>query len=191
MIFDMKAYAEIVKRLEIDIIYSGPLWEDRIYGLFEMVKEQLLNDNLQGSAAKSIFSVFVEQTTNMLLYSAEKKTQKYNGSEHKDVAIGMLVLGHKKDTFFIQTRNAIKHGNVEFLKTKIDHLNSLDKQSLRQYHKEKVRSENDNPESKGAGLGLIEIARRATTPIEYNFEILDDELTYFTMYVEITQEGKK
>jgi hypothetical protein len=191
MIFDMKAYTEIVRRLEIDIIYSGPLWEDRINGLFEMVKDQLSSDNLQGCATKSIFSVFVEQTTNMLLYSAEKKKHIYHGSELKDVAIGMLVLGHKKDTFFIQTRNAIKRESAEYLKAKIDHLNSLDKQSLRQYHKEKVKSENDNPDSKGAGLGLIEIARRASAPIEYLFETLDDDHTYFTMYVEIKQEEHK
>jgi len=67
-------------------------------------------------------------------------------------------------------------------------LNSLDKQELRQFYKEKMRSDNDNPESQGAGLGLIEIARRATAPIGYSFEPISDGLSYFTVYVEITQE---
>jgi len=59
---------------------------------------------------------------------------------------------------------------------------------LRQHNKERMRGENDNPESKGAGLGLIEIARRATAPISYRFDPINDEMSYFSMYVEIAQE---
>jgi hypothetical protein len=80
---------------------------------------------------------------------------------------------------------------VDFVKRKIEHLNSLDKTELREYHKEALRGDNDNPESKGAGLGLIEIARRVSGPIGYRFEPVDEELSYFTMYVEIAQEVKE
>ena len=75
------------------------------------------------------------------------------------------------------------------MKERIDYLNSLDKQGLRQFHREMVRNENTNPDSQGAGLGLIEIARRATAPIGYSFEPISDGLSFFTMYVEIIQEG--
>jgi len=95
----------------------------------------------------------------------------------------------KRDTFFVQTKNAVKNESMAFLTGKINHLNSLDKNELRQYYKEKMRSDNDNPESQGAGLGLIEIARRATAPIEYAFTPLSEGFSFFTMYVEITQEG--
>ena len=93
--------------------------------------------------------------------------------------------------FFIQTRNAIKNENVKRIKDRLDHLNTLDKQQLRQLHKEVMQGENDNPESKGAGLGLIEIARRATEPIGYTFEPVNDNLSSFTMYVVIEQGVSK
>jgi len=48
-----------------------------------------------------------------------------------------------------------------------------------------MKSENDNPESKGAGLGLTEIARRATSKIEYEFLPYGEDLSYFTMYVTV------
>jgi hypothetical protein len=174
MILDMNEYSAILKKLHISIIYSGPMWEDGIRGLAEMVRVHLSHDKLPSNAAKSIFSVFVEQVTNVLMYSAQERT-------------GVLVLGHKENTFFIQTRNAVKNDSIDFIKGRIDHLNTLDKQGLRQFHKEKVKSDNDNPDSKGAGLGLIEIARRATAPISYEFEKIDDDRSYFTMYVEIEQ----
>jgi len=186
MILNMREYNEKFKELNISISYSGPMWDDGIKGIAEMVKTSLSSDDLSSKASKVIFSVFVEQVTNMLMYSAEKV--QYGSPPNEEVSTGMLVLGHKGNTYFIQTGNAIKNESIEFIKNRIDHLNSLDKKELRQYHKEMMRGEDDNPESKGAGLGLIEIARRATAPIEYTFEPLDDNLSYFSMYVEIAQE---
>jgi len=183
VVLDMSEYTHIVKNLNINIIYSGPMWNDGIKGLAEMVKVHLSNDSLSSSANKAIFSVFVEQVTNMLMYSAEK-------DKIADVSMGMLILGNKEDSFFIQTRNAVKSENVDKLKSTIDYLNTLDKNQLRQFHKERLQSENENLESQGAGLGLIEIARRATSPIAYKFEPIDDseeKKSCFTMYVEIAR----
>jgi hypothetical protein len=188
MVLNMREYAGMIKNLHISIIYSGPMWDDEIKGIAEILKTRLHNDDLPGSAAKNVFSVFVEQTTNMLMYSAEKKKFVQPDKEAIEIPTGTLVLGEKDKTYFIQTGNAIKSGSAELIKNRIDHLNSLDKKGLRQYQKERLKAENDTPESKGAGLGLIEIARRATAPIAYTFEPMDDNLTYFTMYVEIGQE---
>jgi len=190
---DLSTYNEAVEKLNIKVIYNGPMWEDGVKGLAEMVRTHLVHDQLTGSVAKAIFSVFVEQVTNILMYSEEKKkfTQPPD-FEPVDVSIGTVIMGNKMDnreTFFVQTKNAVKDENIAFIKERIDHLNTLDKQELRQFYKEKVREDNDIPDSKGAGLGLIEIARRATAPIGYTFEPISNGLSFFTMYVEITQEG--
>jgi len=190
---DLSTYNEAVEKLNIKVIYNGPMWEDGVKGLAEMVRTHLVHDQLSGSVAKAIFSVFVEQVTNILMYSEEKKKfSQPPDFELVDVSIGTVIMGNKmgnRETFFVQTKNAVKDENIAFLKERIDYLNTLDKQELRQFYKEKVREDNDNPESKGAGLGLIEIARRATAPIGYTFEPISNGMSFFTMYVEITQEG--
>ena len=190
MVLDMSEYTQMINKLNINIIYSGPMWEDGIRGIAEVVKIHLSHDNLPGSAAKSIFSVFVEQVTNMLMYSAEKETFSQPGQDGVDVSMGMLVLVHKNNKFFIQTRNSINNEHIALVKGRIDHLNTLDKKELRQYQKERIKEVNDNPESRGAGLGLIVVARRATSPIEYEFERYDDQRQYFTMYISIGQGEK-
>jgi hypothetical protein len=48
-----------------------------------------------------------------------------------------------------------------------------------------MKHEDNNPESRGAGLGLTEIARRAASKIEYEFIPYGEGLSYFTMYVAI------
>jgi len=188
MVLNMEAYSEMISDLNINIIYSGPMWDDGIKGLAEIVKVHLGNDEVSENAARAIFSVFVEQITNMLMYSAEKIS--YSQSS-KAVSMGMLVLGHKDNMFFVQTINAIKNESIEYVKEKIDHLNTLDKKELRKYHKQKLTEENDNPESRGAGLGLIEISRRATKPIGYAFKPIDESKSSFTMYVEIASEAEQ
>jgi len=187
MIINMREHANKLKDLSINISYSGPMWDDGVKGIAKMVRTSLSHDDLSAKASKVIFSVFVEQVTNMLMYSAEKEL--YENDEKEEISVGMLVLGHKENTYFIQTGNAVKSSAVDLIQSKISHLNTLDKQGLRQYYKEVMRSGDDNPESLGAGLGLIEIARRATAPIGYKFEPMEDGLSYFTMYVEIAQEG--
>ena len=70
---DMSEYMGIMDKLNIKVIYSGPMWDDGIRGLAEIVKTHLAHDQVGVSASKAIFSVFVEQVTNMLMYSAEKE----------------------------------------------------------------------------------------------------------------------
>jgi hypothetical protein len=186
MVLNMQECISSFKNKGISISYSGPMWGDGVRGIAEMVRTRLAFEDLPKHASKVIFSVFVEQVTNMLMYSAEKES--CGDDEKEEVGAGMLVLGQKGKTYFIQTGNAIKKESVGYINGRIEHLNSLDKKELRQYHKEMMRSENSNPESKGGGLGLIEIARRASSPIGYSFEEVDEKLSYFSMYVEIMQE---
>jgi len=184
MVLNMDAYYEMLEELDIDIIYSGPMWDDGIKGLSEMIKVHLDKDDMPENSARAIFSVFVEQVTNMLMYSAEKEL--YAKSE-KPVSMGLLILGHKEGVFFIQTRNAVKNENVDYLVDRIDRLNTMDKKELRRYNMQKLKEENDNPESRGAGLGLIEIARRTTKPIGYSVKQTDKGMSIFTMYAEIAR----
>ena len=185
MVINMPEYIKSLKGNNIGISYNGPLWEEGIISMADMLKSQMAQTNLPKKASKTVFSVFVEQVTNMLMYSVGREQY---GQEADDKApTGMLVLGQKDNIFFIQTCNEIYKKNVDMVKNRIEYLNSLDKNELRQHNKERMRGENDNPDSKGAGLGLIEIARRATSPIKYTFDSIDDNVSYFSMYVEIAQ----
>ena len=47
-------------------------------------------------------------------------------------------------------------------------------------HKEQLRAMPEEG-SKGAGLGIMEIARRASKPIEFDFTDVDDCYAFFTL----------
>ncbi|MCL1940782.1 MAG: SiaB family protein kinase [Synergistaceae bacterium] len=188
MFLDMLEYHKMLKNKNITLIYSGPLWAEGIGGIGGTLKRRMEFDELPLETSQKVFSVFVEQMNNMLMYSAEKGQFELPGENGDESAIGTFILGKEGKTYFIQTGNLMKNENVEGVKTKLDYLNTLDKAELRKYYKEQMRSDNDNPESKGAGLGFIEIARRISSKIEYSFTPYDEGRTFFTVYVTIGDE---
>ncbi len=178
-------YAKILEENSISLMYSGPIRAGGIEGMAEMLHHRLSIDDLPLNASQSVFSVFVEQINNMLMYSAEKKEIQKQNNGPANLSKGTFILGVKDKRYFIYTGNLVKENSADILKERIDHLNTLDKKELRRYYKERAQEENDNPESRGAGLGLIEIARRASSKIEYKFEPRGEGMRYFTLYVEI------
>jgi len=185
MKFDILRYNKMLEDNHIYIIYSGPMWAEKLEGLAEMLQSRLNLDDLSLNAAQSVFSVFIEQMNNMIMYSAEKECFDRVDDKRLEISKGIFIFGKHKNTYFIQSGNVMKSGSVEMLKSRIDYLNTLDKKELQQYYKQQMRMEDDNPESKGAGLGLIEIAKRATSKIDYDFIPRSNDLSYFTMYVTI------
>jgi len=178
-------YSKQLAEHNISIIYSGPLWAEGIDGMAEFLQKRLDMDDMSINASQAVFSVFVEQMNNMLMYSAEKERREHPEAGTVETSSGIFVLGSCDKSYYVQTGNVIKNGSVGLLKDRIDYLNTLDKKELREYYKEQIKTENDNPESKGAGLGLTEIARRATSKIEYEFTPYGEGLSYFTMYVTV------
>jgi hypothetical protein len=184
MRFNILEYNKLLAEHNISIIYSGPLWAEGIDGMAEFLQKRLDMDDMSLSASQAVFSVFVEQMNNMLMYSAGKKRQE-SETGVKETSTGIFVLGSQDKSYYVQTGNVIKNSSVGLLKDRIDFLNTLDKKGLREFYREQMKAENDNPESKGAGLGLTEIARRATSKIEYEFTPYGEGLSYFTMYVTV------
>lgn len=185
MIRDMKEYCNDLERNHIVVTYCGPLWAGVIEELASMLKKRLAFDDQPLSVSLAVFSVFIEQMNNMLMYSAETEQFLKADGSFVETPKGTSILGNVGKTYFIQTGNVIKNESVEMVRKRIDHLNTLNKDELRKFYKEHVKIEDTNPESKGAGLGLIEVARRSDTPIEYSFVPYDEKRSFFTMYVTI------
>lgn len=185
MILDMVEYYRMVKDKGLNIIYSGPIWADGVEGLGQTLRKRMEFDAVPLSSSQAVFSVFIEQMNNMLMYSTDQQPfHRPDGSEF-GVASGVFILGSKGKQYFLQCGNLMAKEHVPAMQERIDFLNTLDKTELRKFYKEQIKTDNPNSESKGAGLGLIEIARRASSKIEYTFEPMDNGQTFFSMFITI------
>ena len=185
MIMDMIDWHEMLNEKNITLVYSGPLWSEGIGGIAGTLKKRLEFDKISIQTSQEVFSVFVEQMNNMLMYSAEKEDFSVSDNTADKSPKGTFILGKENNTFFIQTGNIMKNDSIALVKNRIDYLNTLDKEALRKFYKEQMHLVDNNPESKGAGLGFIEIARRISSKINYSFTPCGESRSFFTLYVKI------
>jgi len=189
MIMDMIGWYKSLNDKKIIFIYSGPLWSEGICEIAGTLNKCLEFDEIPKHTSQEVFSVFIEQMNNMLMYSADMTQFNADGIKKAKYPKGTFILGKEGKTYFIQTGNVMKNESVELAKSRIDYLNTLGKEEIRKYYKEQMKQKDNNPESKGSGLGFIEIARRTTSKIVYSFVPYRKGLTFFTMYVTINGEN--
>lgn len=90
-------------------------------------------------------------------------------------------IGHR---YYIASANAVPNSFIPELEEKLNAVNKLNKHELKQRYLEVLT--NDSLSKKGgAGLGLIEMARKSGQPLDYIFEKIDDDKSYFYLQVQL------
>lgn len=172
-------YKQELKEQGIIFSFSGPMSHDIIEGIGSAIRTKIEEgENGDKNIALKVFSIFVEQVENVINYSAEKD------SIDSDMGFGIVVVGKKDDIYFISGGNKIPNNKVEKLENTLSKLISMDKDELKAFYKERRRAAREG-DSKGAGIGFIEMARKSTKPIEYNFIPIDSEYSFFTIKISI------
>ncbi len=183
MKIEMYSFYNLLSEKGIILSYCGPMVQDSIVGIAATLKDKLTADSLPASASMAIFSIFIEQIQNAMYYSAEREIIPEEIVTNS--SSGVFVIGQTGNAYFMQCGNYVKNSQIQRLTDSINYINSLNKDELKAYYRERRKSDNDNPESRGAGLGLIEIARRATSPLKFEFSQLDNEYSFFSLYATV------
>lgn len=164
-------------------IFSGPLTQDLMSEMGNIIKNEMQKDQASLSNICKVFSLLVEQTQNIVHYSEEIIGEETKTGS-KVLHVGTIEAGYADGHYYVMGGNRIKNTHVDRIKEKIEAVTSMNKEELKQYYREQ-RKKNPDQESKGAGLGFIEIARKTTTPISYNFTPMDQTYSYFSIKSEI------
>ncbi len=172
-------YKQDLEQDGIIFSFSGPMSHEIIEGIGSAIRVKI-GEGKDGDrkAALKVFSIFVEQVENVINYSVEKDTA---GS---DMSFGIVVVGKKDGLFFISGGNRIEAEKQNKLEDYLTKLAAMDKSELKIYYKERRRAEKTE-ESKGAGIGFIEMARKSSKPLEFSFRKIDDIHSFFTIKISI------
>lgn len=185
--FKLYNFYNNIKKEKIIFCYSGPISQSTIEGIGATLRLDLKMEEADMNSSQKIFSVFIEQMQNVLNYSQEKIV---NDKElEKELKIGMLVIGQEENDFYVYCGNKIYNRDVERIRSKIDEIYGLSQEELKELYKKRRKSDPQEG-SKGAGLGLIEMARKSGRPIESSFEKIDHEFSFFSIKV-LVFGGKK
>ena len=174
-----KSYLEFKGRLDEQssvLTYCGSVSEAIMSALGETLKQKMAERDTDAADVRRAFSIFIEQVQNVIRYSE----QRGDGDAAGGPGSGLIMVGIEEGRYFIVCGNFVQQDKVERLRARLDHLATLDRDSIRQFYREKLR---EPPEegSLGATIGLIEIARRSSQPIEYDFSPNDASSSFFCL----------
>jgi len=158
--------------------FTGYVSEGILFALGEALKKKMALDETNANVTKKVFSVFVEQVQNIIRYSADR----LEGDAGKKIELssGMIAVGREGARFFVVCGNTVSQTDVTTLRERLQTLVTMDKDALKAFYKEKLK-EPPEEQSKGASIGLIEIARRASEPIEFDFMDTDPGHAFFCL----------
>lgn len=134
---------------------SGPISQQLIAAHGSQLKSL---PHLDANTGAILFRIFIEIAQNVLRHSAVK----FPGEEL--ISCGKIAVMESHDAFYIITENPASDSTSRHIQTKIDQLNQLPKEALRQAAREQLKKPAVS-KTAGAGIGLIEIARRTTSPL--------------------------
>ncbi|MCS6885933.1 MAG: SiaB family protein kinase [Acidobacteriota bacterium] len=165
------------------VAFKGAISQGILVELGTVVKSGLGLDN----KFKKIFSIFVEMTQNVLHYSVEREPVASNNGEL--VGVGIIVVTETTDCYLISSGNLVDSEQAEHLTQYCTHINSLNEQELKEFYNERRKCAAKQQGSKGAGLGLIDIARKSDRPLEHEVSRIDDSRLFFTLTATIEKRG--
>ena len=160
--------------------FNGYISEPVLFALGDALRKKMSMEETSLRTIKRVFSVFVEQAQNIIRYSAE--TMAREGREVERISSGLIAVGRENERFFVVCGNLMRREDADLLQARLEKIRSLDPAGIKAYYLEKIRDTAD-PASMGASLGLIEIARRASEPIQYDFTEVNGAMSFYCMKV--------
>ena len=174
--FNLYELKEILTRDEILICFVGPFSHSIIEELGTAVKRYLEAEQVTRSSLMSVFSIFIEQAQNVKHYAERKAAE---GSQDIDFANGIVVIGRSGDKYLVSSGNFVEHKDIEPALAKLDRLQGLDAKELKAVYKEQLRKTTAPGDS--AGLGLIDMARKASEPLQHTIKNIDERHCFFSL----------
>ncbi|AKJ95158.1 MULTISPECIES: SiaB family protein kinase [Thioalkalivibrio] len=158
--------------------FTGYISEGILKALGDALRQKIRLESTDTKTVNRVFSVFVEQVQNVIRYSAERI--EHDAEPPVELSSGMITVGSENGRFFVICGNVIGRKDADTLAVRLRELAGMDSDELRRFYKEKLREPPDEG-SKGGSIGLIEIARRASEPIQFDFQHLSDAQSYFVL----------
>jgi hypothetical protein len=160
--------------------YDGFLSHNLLTNIIQALDEKLSTWKVLNNSAQDVFTILIELTQNMLNYYSMQKPISGNVLDCQ----GILAIGidFEKNRVYVDGGNLIHPEDADKISERIDKVAHLVKEDLKSKYRQLRKSGRDKT-SKGAGLGFLEIQRKASEPIEYQFDELENEGILFSLRV--------
>jgi hypothetical protein len=146
-----------------------------------MANRKISDMDVPTSIRKRVFHIMIECLQNITKHSDD-----YDEKE-RQIGNGLFVVGREKDSFFIVTGNLIRNDKMAPLEERLISLNNASPTELKSLFLQQMIG-GELTEKGGAGLGLIDIARKSKRKLYYHFVPYENNRHFFILAVTIPIE---
>jgi hypothetical protein len=164
------------------VSFTGIFSQSIIQEIGDALRKGMQNEDYMDRNYYNVFSIFIEQTQNITNYIGKKSMNEQIDSEFMNS--GIVSIGKANDKHFVYSANWVENSDVDSLIERLELVKSKNKDELKKLYNEQLRKNGDD-ETKGMGLGLLEMARKGTNSIEYSFSRKNHKYSFFTLNISI------
>jgi hypothetical protein len=177
MSFDINEYFSKLNNEDGIFSFKGNITSDVINKVLESVEKRLVDADVDGKIRKKVYNVLVESLQNLFHHVEDLPHESLGISGNK---FGVIAVVRKDDGYIVTTGNYISSGKIKPLKDKIDKINSLSQEELKDMYKFILNHQKLTAKG-GGGLGLVDIARKTGHKLEYSFFNINSEYYFFSL----------
>lgn len=163
-----------MKTNEINLVYEGEVTQDITKTFTSLTEKNMAKSEESNQVQRKVFNVMVECLQNI------SKHADTLSKDDEDERRGIVMVSRGEESYKIITGNVIRNAKIPGLKESLEHINSLDKAGLSSLYKQQI-VESKISEKGGAGLGLIDIAKKTGSKLSYQFKELNEEVSFFIL----------
>ena len=174
---DLYGLRERFEQDKILLCFNGPISRSLIEEIGNALKNYLQSEQLPPASALDVFAAYIELTQNIRHYAAQSGLL---GAETATV-----IVSHNDDCYSVAAGNIVRLEDGVALQKRIESFASMDKAALKAAYKTQLKQPRDPQATTGAGLGLIDMARKSSKPMEATLKPIDENTAYFSLSIQI------
>lgn len=179
---DIFEFYNQMERNKIMLSFKGDITSELLTSILQIMESKLEHIQEEPKIKKKVYNVLVECLQNLYHHLDAKPI---DGSDpNNSIRTAIFMIGRLNGEYTIITGNYILSSNAEILRNKLDKINAMSKEELKEYYKEVLNNE-EFSEKGGGGLGMIDIARKSGQKLNYSFRPVDDTYSFFSLNIKI------
>ncbi len=164
---------------KIYMIWSGHVSPDIGEEVLSITETKLASEDVETRLRRRIFSIMVEILENVSKYNPGRETEELYG-------MPVVIVRLENGKFVLTTGNLILNSNVTELKEKLDNINSFDRSELKGLFYKSLSGQTIETDSTG-NMGLIAVARKSGSKLDYQFKKVNDLYSYYMLSVRVDE----
>lgn len=179
---DFHDFLRLIEDDSLSLFYRGDFADDITIRLIDLSESHFKKGKEQMSIKKKVSFLMAECFQNVIRYGEEITSDDYLQDQS-----GYYMTRNYYNKYYIASGNLVEQSKITLLKEKIENINKLGKEELKQLYM-KVLGTDKFTAKGGAGLGLIEMARKSGRKLEAEFEMINELMAYFYLQIIIDSD---